>query len=150
MGVHWICLISLEKVNAHLLISKLWDKPNWSISPYRFHLGSFSIHLLGGAAPNIGRVEVKYDDLLADVCYESRQSETRDWSFTNVQVVCKELGFPGAMIARRGGYGEGRRQYTMHDFKCNKGKNEFLGFFSGVASGCGARGKMFKWRPPSA
>ena len=77
-----------------------------------------------GPAPNIGQVEVRYDDLVADVCYESRQSiKALDWSFTNVQVVCKELGFPGAMIARRGGYGIERRQYTMHDFKCNKGKH---------------------------
>ena len=101
---------------------------NFSSSRCAFFSDSFSVQLLGGTAPNMGRVEIQYDDLLADVCYESKQSETRDWSFTNVQFVCKELGFPGAMIARRGGYGEGKGQYTIHDFKCYKGINNHLKF----------------------
>ena len=55
------------------------------------------------------------------MCYDSRESETRQWSFYNAQVVCRELGFPGTMIARKGGVETGDRESIVDGFKCKEG-----------------------------
>ncbi|XP_072047044.1 lysyl oxidase homolog 2-like [Amphiura filiformis] len=78
---------------------------------------SFSVHLMGGAAPNAGRVEVQYDDTWASVCYELH-STSGQWSFDNALVVCRELGFPGTMFAGQGGMGQGNRKASLYDYKC--------------------------------
>ena len=85
---------------------------------------SFDVQLISDTAPNIGRVEVKYDDTWSRVCFESKEGDTRSWSFANVQVVCKELGFPGAMFARKGGHGGGdndMQDSMIYGYKCTEG-----------------------------
>ena len=75
---------------------------------------SFEVKLIGGSAPNAGRVEVKYDDTWSNVCYKTQRF------FRTVQVVCKELGFPGALFKRQGGYGDGTREFSMQ-YECFAG-----------------------------
>ena len=86
------------------------------------NLDTFDIQLEGDLAANAGNVEVKYDDTWSNVCYDSRESETRQWSFYNAQVVCRELGFPGTMIARQGGFGSGTKKSIVDGYKCREGK----------------------------
>ena len=83
---------------------------------------SFKIDLAGGIAPNSGRVEVKYDEVWFNVCYESDELDTSKWSFTNAEVVCNELGFPGTMLAGQGGQGNGTRESVVSGYKCRKGQ----------------------------
>ena len=90
------------------------------------------MRLVGGTTPNEGRVEVKYDDVWSNVCYEKPESElqdgqvsdTRKWSFANADVVCRELGFPGTMFARQGGQGIGSRPSKVAGYKCKKGNRQ--------------------------
>ena len=90
-----------------------------------YTIDSFKLQLVGGITPNEGRVEVKYDDVWSNVCYEKSESEgdTRKWSFANANVVCRELGFPGTMFARQGGQGNGTRQSVVTGYKCKKGNH---------------------------
>ena len=78
--------------------------------------------MAGGLVPNIGRVEVRYDEAWTNVCYDSKESETRQWNIYNAQVVCRELGFPGTLAARRGGAGRGNRMYVVDGYKCRSGE----------------------------
>ena len=51
--------------------------------------------------PNIGRVQVQYDDTLTDVCFEGNRSEDILWNWPaniNLKVLCKQLGYPGALM----------------------------------------------------
>ena len=89
--------------------------------------GTFQVRLLGGKTPNMGRVVVRYDDVWSDVCFESKASEPMQWSFSNVQVVCRELGFPGAMFARpTDGQDTGLHQSTVSGYVCKDGRFSLL------------------------
>ena len=81
---------------------------------------SFRVQLVGGVTQNVGRLEVEYDGVRLDVCYE--HNGARRWSFYNAQVVCRELGFPGALFARRGGQGHGTRESVVYGYECKDGK----------------------------
>ena len=89
--------------------------------PFFLVLGSFEARLVGGTAPNVGRVEVKYDNIWSNVCYEGEKGD-RSWNFYNTQVLCRQLGFPGAMRQQAGGQGNGTRNYITNDYRCQKGK----------------------------
>ena len=71
----------------------------------------------------MGRVVVQYDDTWSDVCFVSKASGTRQWRFSNVQVTCRELGFPGAMFDRQGGQGTGTHQSIVAGYVCKEGMN---------------------------
>ena len=81
---------------------------------------SFQVQLVGGVTQNVGRVEVKYDDVPSDVCFE--QNGAKPWNFDNAQVVCRELGFPGTMFARKGGQGHGTSERVVYGYECKDGK----------------------------
>ncbi|XP_072046716.1 lysyl oxidase homolog 2-like [Amphiura filiformis] len=108
------------EMSLHYCIgSKFVKKCPDSSYPAGVHCYSnFSVDLLGGVAPNIGRVEVQYDDMWASVCYQSLKQGSKSWTFENAQVVCRELGFPGTMFARQGGLGQGTHEAAMHDYRC--------------------------------
>ena len=89
-----------------------------------FYSDSFEVGLASGSAPNEGKVEVKYDDTWSGVCYESKSGDTRSWSFANVQVACRELGFPGAMLARKGGQEINMRHSKIYGYKCTEGNHQ--------------------------
>ena len=86
-----------------------------------FYEDSFEVELVSGPTPNIGRVKVKYDDTVSGVCYESKEGDTRPWSFSNVQVTCRELRFPGAMFARKGGEKADIQHSKIYGYKCTEG-----------------------------
>ena len=90
---------------------------------FLFYKESFAVGLFNGPAPNIGRVKVKYDDTWSGVCYEFKEGDTRPWSFSNVQVVCRELGFPGAMFAKKGCEETDKQHSKIYGYKCTEGKN---------------------------
>ena len=84
---------------------------------------TFEVKLAGWSTSNAGRVEVSYDEIWSDVCYEpDRGQGVEQWNFHNTQVVCRELGFPGAMFARRGGYGNRARESSISDYRCTDSK----------------------------
>ena len=84
------------------------------------HLESFEVQLIG-TSPNAGQVEVRYNDLWANVCYKTSNKDTYAWNFANAEVACKEKGFPGTMIARQGSQEIGTRTHTIVHYKCKRG-----------------------------
>ena len=56
-----------------------------------------SIHLVDRppSRPNVGRVQVQYDDTVTDVCFEGNDGNDRPWNVYNLQGLCKQLGYPG-------------------------------------------------------
>lgn len=61
----------------------------WTVCP---HLGFDPVRLTGGSGPHEGRVEVFYNNTWGTVCDDYWEKEDAD-------VVCKELGYPGAISA---------------------------------------------------
>ena len=87
---------------------------------------SFQVNLADGMTPNVGTVEVAYDGTWYDVCHNDDKL-TLVWSFHNAQVVCKDLGFPGTMMQKKGGLEEeSSRQTYVDSYKCLKGKIVFI------------------------
>ena len=80
----------------------------------------FIVKLVGSIAPNMGMVDVLYDNVWYDVCYDNKKGI--QWSFSNVQVLCRELGFPGAMMHKQGDQGEHSRQTIVNSYKCSAGR----------------------------
>ena len=77
---------------------------------------SFDVRLSGGAAPNAGHIEVKYDDTWSGVCFERYHRDPKTWDFANAEVVCKELGYPGTLFARRGD--RATRESWVSGYRC--------------------------------
>jgi len=56
------------------------------------HTGFDPVRLTGGSGPHEGRVEVFYNNTWGTVCDDY-------WGKDDADVVCKELGYPGAISA---------------------------------------------------
>ncbi|XP_026997541.1 galectin-3-binding protein A isoform X1 [Tachysurus fulvidraco] len=77
------------------------------------------LRLVGGNQPNKGRVEVYHNGKWGTVCDDN-------WTLNEAQVVCQQLGFPGAVSASSGGtYGEGSGPIWLDDLSC-MGSESFL------------------------
>ncbi|XP_072017655.1 egg peptide speract receptor-like [Amphiura filiformis] len=90
-----------------------------------------SVHLANSPPdrPNIGQVQVQYDDMLTEVCFTGRRKTP--WTFNNLanlKVLCKQLGYPGALMTSQvtgTGMIQGKNDsvadvYT-DDYKCHGG-----------------------------
>ncbi len=76
---------------------------------------------LVGDLPSSGRVEVYHDGQWGTVCDDG-------WELAEAQVVCRQLGFPGAISVTPGGqYGEGTNS-TAKFVLLHTDKNNFLMF----------------------
>ncbi|XP_073701089.1 galectin-3-binding protein B-like [Garra rufa] len=74
---------------------------------------------LVGDLDSSGRVEVYHDRQWGSVCDDG-------WDLAEAQVVCRQMGFPGAISAIPGGtYGEGSGQIWLDEMKC-KGSESSL------------------------
>ncbi|KAL1277515.1 hypothetical protein QQF64_024188 [Cirrhinus molitorella] len=74
---------------------------------------------LVGKLPSSGRVEIYHDGQWGTVCDDG-------WELAEAQVVCRQLGFPGAISATPGGqYGEGSGPIWLDDMNC-KGSESSL------------------------
>ncbi|XP_016398909.1 galectin-3-binding protein A-like [Sinocyclocheilus rhinocerous] len=74
---------------------------------------------LVGDLPSSGRVEVYHDGQWGTVCDDG-------WELAEAQVVCRQLGFPGAISVTTGGqYGEGSGPIWLDDMNC-KGSESSL------------------------
>ncbi|XP_051945374.1 galectin-3-binding protein A-like [Xyrauchen texanus] len=81
---------------------------------------------LVGDLPSSGRVEVYHDGQWGSVCDDG-------WEMAEAQVVCRQLGFPGAISATAGGqYGEGSGPIWLDDISCKGSENSLSDcFFKG-------------------
>ncbi|CAM4421261.1 unnamed protein product [Leuciscus chuanchicus] len=74
---------------------------------------------LVGNLPSSGRVEIYHDGQWGTVCDDG-------WDLAEAQVVCRQMGFPGAISVTPGGqYGEGSGPIWMDDMYC-KGSESSL------------------------
>ncbi|XP_048844146.1 galectin-3-binding protein A-like [Brienomyrus brachyistius] len=70
------------------------------------------VRLVGGQLSSEGRVEVFYGGQWGTVCDDG-------WGIAEAQVVCRQLGLPGALSAVSGGkYGQGSGPIWLDDMEC--------------------------------
>ncbi|XP_071401549.1 scavenger receptor cysteine-rich domain-containing protein DMBT1-like [Centroberyx affinis] len=71
------------------------------------------IRLVNGQVPSEGRVEIYHDGVWGTVCDDS-------WDLNEAQVVCRQLGFPGAVEALASApFGPGNGKIWMDDLGCD-------------------------------
>ena len=88
------------------------------------------VRLVGGAIPSEGRVEVYHNGTWGTVCADG-------WDITDARVVCRELGYPGAVASYGGAhFGQGSGTIWLGDVQCT-GREDSL-------SSCSHNG----WRSP--
>ncbi|XP_022088513.1 deleted in malignant brain tumors 1 protein-like [Acanthaster planci] len=72
-----------------------------------------TVRLVERSNPVSGRVEIYRDDAWGTIC-------DNDWDIDDVQVVCRQLGFPGAVEAKSGAYfGRGDGPVHMEGLACD-------------------------------
>lgn len=72
----------------------------------------YTVRLVGGSAPHQGRVEIFYDGIWGTICHDY-------WELPEANVVCRQLGLDGAVLAlRSAAYGAGKGVIWMDDVNC--------------------------------
>ena len=81
---------------------------------------SFSVRLVGGATPLEGRVEVYSGGVWGTVCDDF-------WEIADANVVCRQLGYPGAEEAfSQAHFGEGEGAILLDNVDCNGSERDLL------------------------
>jgi deleted-in-malignant-brain-tumors protein 1 len=76
-------------------------------------IDDIQVRLVGGNVSSEGRVEVFYNNTWGTVCDDY-------WSLTDASVVCRQLGFPGAIEAVSNGFfGQGTGPIYLDDVMCH-------------------------------
>ena len=81
---------------------------------YTFNIGysNGNVRLIGGTTVQQGRVEIWYSNQWNTVCDDS-------WDITDASVVCRQLGYRGAVTAHRSArFGQGSGQILLDDLQC--------------------------------
>ena len=74
---------------------------------------SIRIRLGSGTIPTEGRVEVLYDSVWGSIVDDN-------WDINDANVICRQLGFPGATIAYlTAQFGNGKGPVYMSDVECS-------------------------------
>ena len=68
------------------------------------------MYLLGGQDNYNGRVEIIVSNISGTICNDS-------FTLTNAHVICRQLGFPGAVRVKS--FGPGSGQIWLDDVQCN-------------------------------
>ena len=73
---------------------------------------AITVRLAGGHGPHEGRVEVFYRGAWGTVCDDG-------WGLNDARVVCRELGYEGAVSAYQGAhFGEGKGPIWLDNVEC--------------------------------
>ena len=84
---------------------------------YYYNIHIAKVRLVGGNGVSTGRVEVYYNNTWGTVCDDG-------WSLNDAAVVCRELGFPGAISASCcATFGQGTGTIWLDNVRCTGREN---------------------------
>jgi hypothetical protein len=99
--------------------------------PYTEYLHYGRVRLVGGSTANEGRVEIYYSDEWGTVCDD-------DWDMQDADVVCHQLGYPGASGYRTSAtFGKGSGMVWIENVHCSGQETSLVRCgFNGWGSDC--------------
>jgi hypothetical protein len=132
-----VCMILRQSINDTVIYMKsLMSVVFNSIGvlttdPYTEYLHYGRVRLVGGSTANEGRVEIYYSDEWGTVCDD-------DWDMQDADVVCHQLGYPGASGYRTSAtFGKGSGMVWIENVHCSGQETSLVRCgFNGWGSDC--------------